>query len=194
VDRDGSLTGIPQSIVVSSFPLMVNETAQARPEWNAHIVTEPVAMLGIICTEGDCASPTTVVRDDGATADIGIDGRFNVVMNRSYGVYRRNAACDFEINLTHEFQGDWVRISTPYTCQLDRIYREPHGVELELVEGAEAVDRDSFYFDRENSILHFMLEQPGDNSYIDNPAVYYAAVRVRGTGSNAIVLPPGTSE
>ena len=192
VDIDGSLTGVPHSIVASSFPLMVSAAAVARPEWNAHIVTEPVGLLRKSCASGGC--PTTFVRDDGAMAHVGFDGRFNVLMNHSYTMYRRETTCDFEVVLIHEFAGDWVRIATPYTCELDAIAREPNSVNLRLADSVEAVSRDTYYFDAENNMLHFMLYQPGDNNFIENPTSRYAEVRVQGSGSNTVILPPGVDE
>jgi hypothetical protein len=58
----------------------------------------------------------------------------------------------------------------------------------------EAVDRGTYYYDAENNMLHFMLHQPGDNNFIENPTTRYASVVVQGSGSNTVVLPPGVEE
>lgn len=192
VDLDGSLTGVPRSVVSSSFPLVVDEQAIARPEWNAHIVTGPVAMLSKRCAGAGC--PTTFVRSDGASAVIGADGRFNVLMNRDYVMYRSETSCDFQVEMIHEFAGDWVRIATPYSCTLEQIFREPHGVQLQPVSDPQDVDRDSYYHDEAEGMLYFILEQPDDNDFAGDPVTRYAAVHVRGTGTNVIVPPPSDDD
>src|SRR5690606_1372612 len=79
----------------------------------------PVGMFRIGCSGNTC--PTTIIRDDGARAEIGDDGRFNAAMGRFYTIYRNTSSCNFEVSLNHEYANDWAIFAAPYTCSLSNV-------------------------------------------------------------------------
>lgn len=187
IDLDGSLTGQAGAQVASVFPLMWDDNAIFMPAWNAYIVLDPIGMIRHACG-GGC--PTTVIRDDGAWGTVGADGRFNLLLNRAYTFYRNDTSCSFEITLNAPRAGDAVDIAVPYTCALSEVVLEPGGVRLRDAGSVAGVSAEAYHHDTAAGLLYLRLVQPRDNTYTETGINAFSALRISGTGTNAIIPPP----
>lgn len=194
-DHDGSFGGAPYSVISTGFPLAWDADDTFVPEWNGYIVNNTVGLFRIGCNGNTC--PTTVIRDDGAWADIGSDGRFNAAMGRYYTVYRNDTSCNWETSLVHEYAGDRAIFAVPYTCTLTGMEdaNTPMLAGSSYQDVVDATDGSVYYYDTDNNMLYYSLVQPRDNEFeIELVNRNFDYVRVFGTGTNAIVPPPSDPE
>ena len=174
-DRDGSLTGTPGATVTVNNPLLVDgRTCAARPDWNASICRSRFVGLHVqaFSSWDPLITPFNLERDDGQTGPTmtGYSSRWvalNVPSRRSYTVrYPGRAALGVRIAYDNLVDGDWVRVTLPYTYGKFVIHREgdnfvplnPVGSFADL----ESAARATYYYEADKQLLHVKLvAKPG---------------------------------
>jgi hypothetical protein len=174
-DRDGSLTGTPGATVTVNNPLLVDgRTCTARPDWNASICRSRFVGVSVqaFSSWDPLITPFSVERDDGQTGPTmtGYSSRWvalNIPTRRTYTVrYPGRAALGVRIAYDNLVDGEWVRVTLPYTYGKFVIHREgdnfvplnPVGSFADL----ESAARATYYFEAEKQLLHVKLvAKPG---------------------------------
>ena len=174
-DRDGSLTGTPGATVTVNNPLLVDgRTCTARPDWNASICHSRFVGVHVqaFSSWDPHITPFNVERDDGQTSPTmtGYSSRWvalNVPTRRSYTVrYPGRAALGVRIAYDNLVDGEWVRVTMPYTYGKFVIHREgdnfvplnPVGSFADL----ESAARATYYYEADKQLLHVKLAaKPG---------------------------------
>ena len=168
-DRDGSLTGTAGATVTVNNPLLVDGTCTARPDWNASICRSRFVGVSVqaFSSWDPIITPFNVERDDGQTGPTmtGYSTRWvalNVPSRRTYTVrYPGRAALGVRIAYDNLVDGEWVRVTLPYTYGKFVIHREgdnfvplnPVGSFADL----EAAARATFYYEADKQLLHVKL-------------------------------------
>jgi hypothetical protein len=173
-DRDGSLTGTAGATVTVNNPLLVDDSCTLRADWNASICRTPFAGVNVqaFSSWDPLITPLNVQRDDGQATPT-MDGysqrwvALNVPTRRTYTVrYPGKAALGVRIAYDHLVDGEWVRVTLPYTYPKFVMHREgdnfvainPVGSLAEL----DGVARTTFYYDAEKQLVHVKLvAKPG---------------------------------
>ena len=166
-DRDGSLTGIAGAAVTVNNPLLVDGSCTPRADWNASICKSQFAGVNVQAFSSwiRLITPFNIRRDDGQATPT-MDGysqrwvALNVPTRRTYTVaYPSRAALGIRITYDHLADGEWVRLTLPYTYGKFVMHREgdnfvainPVGSVAEV----DAVQRTTYYYDRhESARLH----------------------------------------
>ena len=173
-DRDGSLTGVAGAAVTVNNPLLVDPSCTPRPDWNASVCPSKFAGVHVqaFSSWDPLITPLNVRRDDGqATPTMdGYSSRWvalNVPTRRTYTVqYPTRAALGVRIAYDHLEDGEWVRLTLPYTYSKFVMHREgdnfvainPVGSVAEL----DGVNRTSFYYDAVQQLVYIKLvAKPG---------------------------------
>jgi cell migration-inducing and hyaluronan-binding protein len=173
-DRDGSLTGTVGATVAVNNPLLLDESCTLRPDWNASICHSRFAGVSVqaFSSWDPLITPFNVQRDDGQAgpAMTGYSDRWvalNVPTRRTYTVqYPGRAALGVRMVYEHLVDGEWVRVTLPYTYGKFVMHREgdrfvpinPVGSLVEL----ESAGRATFYYDAVKQLLHVKLvAKPG---------------------------------
>jgi len=173
-DRDGSLTGTAGATVTVNNPLLVDGSCTARPDWNASICRARFAGVNVqaFSSWDPLITPFDVQRDDGqATPTMtGYSQRWvalNVPTRRTYTVrYPGRAALGVRIVYDHLADGEWVRVTLPYTYAKFVMHREgdnfvPIGPVGSLAE-LESAERTTFYYDAARQLVHVkLMAKPG---------------------------------
>ena len=173
-DRDGTLTGIPGATVTVNNPLLVDSSCTSRPDWNAFVCRSQYAAVNVQAFSGwdPLITPFNIHRDDGQ-ATPAMDGysqrwvALNVPTRRTYTVeYPGRAALGVRITYDHLADGEWVRLTLPYTYAKFVMHREgdnfvpinPVGSAAEV----DAVQRTTYYYDAERQVVYVKLvAKPG---------------------------------
>jgi cell surface hyaluronidase len=173
-DRDGSLTGTAGTTVTVNNPLLVDASCNQRADWNAFVCQSHFAAVNVqaFSSWDPLITPFNIQRDDGQVTPT-MDGysqrwvALNVPTRRSYTVhYPGRAALGIRIAYDHLTDGEWVRLTLPYTYPRFVMHREgdnfvainPAGSVAE-VDGA---NRTTYYYDAANQLVHVkLLAKPG---------------------------------
>ena len=174
VDRDGSLTGTAGATVTVNNPLLVDGSCTARQDWNAAICRARFAAVYVQAFSGwdPLITPFNITRDDGqATPPMnGYSQRWvalNVPTRRGYTVrYPTRAALGVRIAYEQLVEGEWVRLTLPYTYPKFVMHREGDNfVPIPPVGSAAEVDgatRMTYFYDAEKQLLHVkLMAKPG---------------------------------
>jgi hypothetical protein len=174
VDRDGSLTGIAGATVTVNNPLLVDGSCTTRTDWNASICRSKFAGVNVQAFGGWDAlvAPFNISRDDGqATPQMdGYSQRWvalNIPTRRSYTVrYPSRAALGVRIAYDQLADGEWVRLTLPYTYPKFVMHREGDNfVPINPVGSVAEVDsatRMTYFYDAERQLLHVrLMAKPG---------------------------------
>ncbi|HUQ82641.1 MAG TPA: G8 domain-containing protein [Gemmatimonadaceae bacterium] len=173
-DRDGSLTGIAGAAVTVNNPLLIDGSCQMRSEWNASVCASQFAGINVqaFSSWDPLITPFNIARDDGkATPTMeGYSQRWvalNVPTRRTYTVrYPSRAALGIRIAYEHLSDGEWVRVTLPYTYGKFVMHREgdnfvainPVGTLAEL----DGVSRTTYVYDAVQQLVHIKLvAKPG---------------------------------
>lgn len=173
-DRDGSLTGTAGATVTVANPLLIDDSCVSRPDWNAFVCRSRFAGVHVqaFSSWDPLITPFNAQRDDGkATPTMdGYSNRWvalNVPTRHTYTVrYPGAAALGARIAYENLLDGEWVRVTLPYTYPKFVMHREgdnfipidPVGSIAEL----DAVSRTTYYFDAAHGLLHVKLvAKPG---------------------------------
>lgn len=173
-DRDGSLTGIAGATVTVNNPLLLDGSCTPRADWNASICTSHFAGVFIQAAGSWDAliTPFNVHRDDGQATPT-MDGysprwvALTLPTRRAYTVaYPGRAAVGVRLAYDHLADGEWVRLTLPYSFGKFVMHREGDNyVPIVPVGSAAEVDaapRTTFYFDVERQLIHIKLvAKPG---------------------------------
>jgi cell migration-inducing and hyaluronan-binding protein len=168
-DRDGSLTGIPGATVTVNNPLLVDPSCTPRPDWNAYVCRSNYAAVHVQAFSNwdPLITPFNIRRDDDQAA-LTMDGysqrwvALNVPTRRTYTVeYPSRAALGVRIAYDHLVDGEWVRLTLPYTYGKFVMHREgdnfvpinPVGSVAEV----DAVQRTTYYYDAARQVVHVKL-------------------------------------
>ena len=173
-DQDGSLTGIAGATVAVTNPLLIDGSCTPRPDWNASVCRSQFAGVNVqaFSSWDPLIAPLNIRRDDGQTTPT-MDGyshrwvALNVPTRRTYTVqYPGRAALGVRITYDHLADGEWVRLTLPYTYGKFVMHREgdnfvainPVGSVAEM----DAVSRTTYYYDAERQVVHIKLvAKPG---------------------------------
>jgi cell migration-inducing and hyaluronan-binding protein len=173
-DRDGSLTGIAGATVTVNNPLLVDPSCTMRADWNAAVCRSQFAGVNVqaFSSWDPLITPFKVHRDDGQSTPT-MDGysqrwvALNVPTRRTYTVeYPSRAALGVRIAYTHLVDGEWVRLTLPYTYPKFVMHREgdnfvqinPVGSVAEL----DGVSRTTYYYDATRQLVYVKLvAKPG---------------------------------
>jgi cell migration-inducing and hyaluronan-binding protein len=173
-DRDGSLTGIAGASVTVNNPLLIDGSCQMRAEWNAAVCPSQFAGVNVqaFSSWDPLITPFNIQRDDGKATPT-MDGysqrwvALNVPTRRTYTVrYPSKAALGIRIAYDHLTDGEWVRLTLPYTYPKFVMHREgdnfvtinPVGTVAEL----DGVTRTSYVYDAAQQLVHIKLvAKPG---------------------------------
>jgi YD repeat-containing protein len=173
-DRDGSLTGTAGATVTVNNPLLVDASCQQRADWNAFVCQSHFAAVNVqaFSSWDPLITPFNIQRDDGQVTPT-MDGysqrwvALNVPTRRSYTVhYPGRAALGIRIAYDHLTDGEWVRLTLPYTYPKFVMHREgdnfvpinPAGSVAE-VDGAT---RTTYYYDAASQLVHVkLIAKPG---------------------------------
>ena len=174
VDRDGSVTGIAGAAVTVNNPLLVDAACTVRQDWNASICRSKFAAVNVQAFGGWDAliTPFNITRDDGqATPQMdGYSQRWvalNVPTRRGYTVrYPSRAALGVRIAYEQLADGEWVRLTLPYTYPKFVMHREGDNyVPINPVGSVAEVDgatRMTYFYDAEKQLLHVkLMAKPG---------------------------------
>jgi cell migration-inducing and hyaluronan-binding protein len=168
-DRDGSLTGIPGAAVTVNNPLLVDSSCTPRPDWNAFVCRARFAGVNVqaFSSWDPLITPFNIRRDDGQAAPT-MDGyserwvALTVPTRRTYTVeYPTRAALGVRITYDHLVEGEWVRLTLPYTYGKFVMHREgdnfvpinPVGSVAEM----DAAPRTTYYYDAEHQVVQVKL-------------------------------------
>jgi cell migration-inducing and hyaluronan-binding protein len=173
-DRDGSLTGVVGATVTVNNPLLIDGSCTPRADWNAVVCRSHFVGVHVqaFSSWDPLITPFNVHRDDGQATPT-MDGysqrwvALNVPTRRTYTVeYPRRAALGVRIAYDHLVEGEWVRVTLPYTYAKFVMHREgdnfvpinPVGSEAE-VDGAT---RTTFYYDAALQLVYVkLIAKPG---------------------------------
>ena len=173
-DQDGSLTGIAGATVAVTNPLLIDGSCTPRPDWNASVCRSQFAGVHVqaFSSWDPLIAPLNIRRDDGQTTPT-MDGyshrwvALNVPTRRTYTVqYPGRAALGVRITYDHLADGEWVRLTLPYTYGKFVMHREgdnfvainPVGSVAEM----DAVSRTTYYYDPDRQVVHIKLvAKPG---------------------------------
>ena len=173
-DRDGSLTGTAGATVTVNNPLLVDASCAQRADWNAFVCQSHFAAVNVqaFSSWDPLITPFNIQRDDGQVTPT-MDGysqrwvALNVPTRRSYTVqYPGRAALGIRIAYDHLTDGEWVRLTLPYTYPKFVMHREgdnfvpinPAGSVAE-VDGA---NRTTYYYDAASQLVHVkLIAKPG---------------------------------
>ena len=173
-DRDGSLTGIAGAAVTVNNPLLIDGSCQMRAEWNAAVCPSQFAGVNVqaFSSWDPLITPFNIARDDGKVTPT-MDGysqrwvALNVPTRRTYTVrYPSRAALGIRIAYDHLGDGEWVRVTLPYTYAKFVMHREgdnfvainPVGTLAEL----DGVSRTTYVYDAAQQLVHIKLvAKPG---------------------------------
>jgi hypothetical protein len=173
-DRDGSLTGMAGATVTVNNPLLVDSSCTPRPDWNASVCRSRFAGVSVqaLSSWDPLITPFNVQRDDGQSGPTmtGYSTRWvalNVPTRRTYTVqYPGRAALGVRMVYENLVDGEWVRVTLPYTYGKFVMHREgdnfvPINPVSTLAE-LEAATRATFYYDAGRQLLHVKLvAKPG---------------------------------
>ena len=173
-DHDGSLTGTVGSTVAVNNPLLVDGSCTLRPDWNAAVCPSTFVGVHVQAFSGSdpLITPFTVERDDGQAGPTmtGYSERWvalNVPTRRTYTVrYPSRAALGVRIAYDNLADGEWVRVTVPYTYPKFVIHREGDSfIPLDPVGSfadMEVAPRATYLYDAERQLLHVKLvAKPG---------------------------------
>jgi cell migration-inducing and hyaluronan-binding protein len=173
-DHDGSLTGIAGAAVTVNNPLLVDPSCTPRPDWNASVCRAQFAGVNVqaFSSWDPLITPFNMKRDDGQATPT-MDGysqrwvALNVPTRRTYTVqYPTRAALGVRIAYEHLNDGEWVRLTLPYTYGKFVMHREgdnfvainPVGTLAEL----DAVQRTTYVYDAAQQLVFIKLvAKPG---------------------------------
>ena len=176
-DRDGSLTGVAGATVAVNNPLLIDGSCTPRPDWNASICKSQFAGVNVqaFSSWDPFITPFNIRRDDGQATPL-MDGysqrwvALNVPTRRTYTVqYPGRAALGVRMTYDHLADGEWVRLTLPYTYGKFVMHREgdnfvpinPVGSVAEV----DAVQRTTFFYDAERQVVYVKLvAKPGQPS------------------------------
>ena len=176
-DRDGSLTGTPGAVVTVGNPLLIDASCARRADWNAYVCRSQFAAVYVqaFSSWDPLITPFNMHRDDGqATPTLeGYSQRWvalNLPTRRTYTVeYPSRAALGVRISYDHLADGEWVRVTLPYTYAKFVMHREgdnfvpinPVGSVAEV----DAVQRTTYYYDADRQTIYIKLvAKPGQAS------------------------------
>jgi cell migration-inducing and hyaluronan-binding protein len=168
-DRDGSVTGTPGSVVTVNNPLLVDGACTPRADWNAFVCPSQFAGVNVqaFSSWDPLITPFNVHRDDGQSTPT-MDGysqrwvALNVPTRRTYTVeYPGRAALGVRVTYDHLADGEWVRVTLPYTYPKFVMHREgdnfipinPVGTIAEL----DGVQRTTYVYDADKQIIYIKL-------------------------------------
>jgi cell migration-inducing and hyaluronan-binding protein len=168
-DRDGSVTGTPGSVVTVNNPLLVDGACAPRADWNAFVCSSQFAGVNVqaFSSWDPLITPFNVHRDDGQSTPT-MDGysqrwvALNVPTRRTYTVeYPGRAAHGVRVTYDHLADGEWVRVTLPYTYPKFVMHREgdnfipinPVGTIAEL----DGVQRTTYVYDADKQIIYIKL-------------------------------------
>jgi cell surface hyaluronidase len=173
-DRDGSLTGTAGTAVTVNNPLLVDGSCTQRADWNASVCRSQYAGVNVQAFSSWDAliTPFNIQRDDGQVTPTmdGYSSRWvalNVPTRRAYTVrYPGRAALGIRIAYDHLTDGEWVRLTLPYTYPKFVMHREGDNfVPINPAGSAAEVDaamRTTYYFDAQSQLVHVKLvAKPG---------------------------------
>jgi cell migration-inducing and hyaluronan-binding protein len=173
-DRDGSLTGTAGATVTVNNPLLVDGSCRMRADWNAAVCPFPFVGVNVqaFSSWDPLITPFDMQRDDGKATPT-MDGysqrwvALNVPTRHTYTVrYPSRAALGVRIAYDHLSDGEWVRLTLPYTYPKFVMHREgdnfvainPVGTIAEL----DAVTRTTYVYDAAQQLIHIKLvAKPG---------------------------------
>lgn len=173
-DRDGSVTGTPGAVVTVNNPLLVDGSCTARVDWNAHVCRSRFVAVNVqaLGSWDPLITPFDVRRDDGQATPtmVGYTQRWvalNVPTRRAYTVrYPGKAALGVRLAYDHLADGEWVRVTLPYTWAWFVMHRE--GDNYVAIGGVgslaelDAAERTAYYYDAAAQLLHVKLvAKPG---------------------------------
>ena len=176
-DRDGSLTGTPGAVVTVGNPLLIDASCARRADWNAYVCRSQFAAVYVqaFSSWDPLITPFNMHRDDGqATPTLeGYSQRWvalNLPTRRTYTVeYPSRAALGVRISYDHLADGEWVRVTLPYTYAKFVMHRDgdnfvpinPVGSVAEV----DAVQRTTYYYDADRQTIYIKLvAKPGQAS------------------------------
>ena len=168
-DRDGTVTGRAGATVTVNNPLLHDGSCTARADWNAYVC--PARFVGVnvqaLSSWDPLITPLNVKRDDGKATPT-MDGysqrwvALNVPTRRTYTVqYPTRAALGVRIAYDNLADGEWVRLTLPYTYGKFVMHREGDNwipiAPVESLAELGAAPRATFYYDAAANLLHVKL-------------------------------------
>jgi cell migration-inducing and hyaluronan-binding protein len=169
-DRDGSLTGIPGASVTVNNPLLIDNSCTMRADWNAAICRSKFVGVNVqaFANADPLITPFVAQRDDGQATPT-MDGysqrwvALNVPTRRNYSLRYADPRAALGVRIVYEnlADGEWVRLTLPYTYGRTKMLREGDNFValggVGSVAEVDAANRSTYYWDEAKLQLHVKI-------------------------------------
>lgn len=168
LDRDGSITGVGGSYVVSNAPLLYTPVCTRRPDWNSYVCGNRFIGLSLQSTSGENLAPFVATRDDGASGTlVGTPGNprsanMSVIPGRSYRFqFSSGTPAKIQVTARTAIAGDRIGLVMSYPAVPLLVIRDgnnsaPLAAATTLAE-MQSSDGAKYYFDAATGTINVQL-------------------------------------
>ncbi len=168
IDQSGSITGVAGAAIVPNQPLLLDDSCNSVQPWNASVCQGQYLQLLLqnFAEPSGSIGPVVLGRTDGAeltlagVPDEAMPGPARIfhaalIAKTGYTLEFQNVPDRLRFLMVGKAQGDWIRLSIPYTGERPSIYLiDAHVAEyafrqVKSLEDLEASDGMAFFYDGE---------------------------------------------
>lgn len=155
-DADGSVTGQPDSFVMTRNPLLQTAASVEKPEWNAMISPVSFSYNNL----NAMPLPGVITRDDGVSMPFKLMG---TIPNRAYTLnFSSIKPTTVSAYIGFLRPGTWLRFSFPYPHQITKVTRDGDGQPLKTAASLAELDAsqgEKYFYDAAQRMIHLKIFQ-----------------------------------